>query len=286
MVKKVAAIHDLSGLGKCSLTVAIPVLSVLGVQACPLPTAVLTGQTGFPSYYMDDYTDKIDYYTEEWSKAGIRFDGIYTGFLANEAQVDKIFAFIDRFQQPDTLLVVDPVMGDNGKIYDTYTAELCGKMRCLASKANVITPNLTEACILADLEYQELISHNHSPDYLDRIGDLAKKLQRLGPKAVAITGIHHKSPSDPQEMLYNAVLQNQHISYFKSQIWGNSYSGTGDIFASILCGCILQGRSLTDAAGLATELIAAAIRDAFQENIDRNHGVDFERYLYMLLETQ
>ena len=147
-MKKIAVLNDLSGMGKCSLTAAIPVISVMGVQACPLPTAILSAQTGFPSYYCDDYTDRMDKFMDEWQKMDFHPDGIYTGFLADAAQADKAVDFIQRFKKKETKVLVDPVMGDDGEEYPIYTEELCEKMRMLVREAAVITPNITEAVLL------------------------------------------------------------------------------------------------------------------------------------------
>ncbi|MFR3412443.1 MAG: hypothetical protein ACLTS1_07925 [Coprococcus sp.] len=130
MIKRVAVINDLSGLGKCSLTAAIPVLSVMGVQACPLPTAVLTNQTGYDSYYCTDFTDKIDHYTEEWQKRGLTLDAISTGYLGSADQAEKILNFCEKFRTPSTLLFVDPVMGDSGVKYDIFTPKTPKHTRC------------------------------------------------------------------------------------------------------------------------------------------------------------
>ncbi len=147
-MKKIAVIQDLSGLGKCSLTAAIPVISVMGVQAVPLPTAVLSNQTGYPSYYCDDYTEHMGQIMDEWEKRGFSPDGIYTGFLADEEQADKILDFLRRFRKEKTMVLVDPVMGDNGSAYGIYTEGLREKMLQLVGNAHVITPNLTEALLL------------------------------------------------------------------------------------------------------------------------------------------
>lgn len=282
MIKKVATINDLSGLGKCSLTVALPVLSVLGVQACPLPTAVLTAQTGFPNYYLDDYTDKMHHYITQWKALDVHFDGIYTGFLANEAQVAEILEFIHSFRTPNTLLLVDPVMGDHGKIYSTYTPALCEKMKHLVSLADAITPNLTEACILTDTDYSSLIAHGKDSDYLERIAQLGKRLTALGPKTVVITGVH--MVEDGCEYIYNVVIDQQQVSYAKSRSYGGGYSGTGDIYASILCGYLLQGRSASAAAQKAASFIEVALKETFEAGVDRNEGIFFEPHLGMLLE--
>ena len=136
MTKKVAVINDLSGLGRCSLTAAISVLSAMGIQACPLPTAILSSQTEYPSYYCYDFTDKMDYFRQEWKKLGTCFSGIYTGYIASVPQIEEIFHFLDTFQTPDTFLLVDPVMGDDGMTYDMYTSEFLSAMKELTARAD------------------------------------------------------------------------------------------------------------------------------------------------------
>ena len=155
MTKKIAVINDLSGLGRCSLTAAISVLSAMGVQPCPLPTAILSSQTEYPSYYCYDFTDKMEYFRQEWQKLGTTFSGIYTGYTASVEQIRQIFRFLDTFQTEDTFLLVDPVMGDDGVTYDMYTPELLDGMKRLVNRADVITPNLTEFCLLTDTNYSD-----------------------------------------------------------------------------------------------------------------------------------
>lgn len=170
MTKKIAVINDLSGFGRCSLTAAISVISAMGIQACPLPTALLTAQTGYPHYYMDDYTDKMDIYRQEWLKMGQHFNGIYTGFVASEAQIDQIFHFIETFHTQDTFLLVDPVMGDDGIKYDMFTPKLLEKMKALAEAADIITPNLTELCLLTDASYDTIMEITDKNILIDVIG--------------------------------------------------------------------------------------------------------------------
>ena len=148
MMKKIAVINDLSGLGKCSLTAAIPVISVMGVQACPFPTAVLSNQTGYETYFCEDLTRQMTPYMEQWKKRGFIPDGIYTGFLSDEKQADKILKFMDLFAGEETLILTDPVMGDDGEVYPIYTEGLRSRFRELVSRSYVITPNLTEALLL------------------------------------------------------------------------------------------------------------------------------------------
>ena len=234
MTKKAVLINDLSGLGKCSLTAAIPVLSVMGIQACPMPTAVLTSQTGFESFYCNDCTDKLDYYTSEWKKLGFQPDGIYTGFLSSEKQVDKILSFIDSFETDNTLVLVDPVLGDGGRTYSLFTETLGKKMKKLVSVADVITPNLTECCILCDTDYSELIKNADSPDFLDTVAELAKKLLQLYKvKTVIVTGIEHKI-SDEVTKINNLIAADDEVFCVSCEKTGGSYSGTGDLFASVV----------------------------------------------------
>jgi len=156
MVKKIAALNDISGFGKCSLSAAIPIISALGVQPCPLPTAVLSNQTCYDSYYMCDLTAQMDDMINKWKELGFGFDGIYTGFIASTLQAEKILKFVKEFKKEDVLFVADPVMGDEGVIYPSFTEELCEKIKLIAQQAEIITPNVTELGILA----------GESPDYV------------------------------------------------------------------------------------------------------------------------
>lgn len=284
MVKRVAVINDLSGLGKCSLTAAIPVLSVMGVQACPLPTAILTNQTGYNSYYSDDYTDKIDHYTEEWQKQGLTLDGIYSGYLGSARQVEKILHFIQVFQKEHTMLFVDPVMGDLGKPYDIYSPEFGENMRELVLHADVITPNLTEYCILSDIDYHELVSHQKEPDYLDLIASYGNTLLSQGIQTIIITGIIYQSDTDSSEKYYNLILTQDGFTTVSSPIYGGSYSGTGDLLSSVVCASMTKGDSAHTAVERAVRFLTPAIKETSEEQIPRNDGINFESYMSLLLD--
>lgn len=283
MVKKVAVINDLSGLGKCSLTAAIPVLSVLGVQACPLPTAVLTNQTGYDSYHCTDFTDKIDYYTEEWQKRGLTLDGIYTGYLGSAEQVEKILSFCKVFRQKGTLLFVDPVMGDSGETYDIYTPTLRTQMKKLVLHADVITPNLTEFCLLADIDYSELTSHAEDGDYLEQIACAGQPLLDAGIGTIVITGILYCGNGDTSQNYYNIVLTQDGFEAVSSGSHGGSYSGTGDLLASVVCASMVRGDSAITAVKRACHFIEQSLIDTVAENVPRNDGINFEPCLRLLL---
>ena len=282
-MKKIALINDLSGFGKCSLTAAIPVVSCLGVQACPLPTSVLSAQTGFPSYYCDDYTNKMNYFTDEWKRMNVTFDGIYSGYLGSSDQIHNVLYFLEQFHAKDTLYLADPVMGDNGRRIRIFTDELLDTMKTLTKKANVITPNLTELCLLANADYDELSSHSSDQDYLKRIEELEYSLLAKAEvrQTVLVTGIIRSDGE--QTYMGNLALSEKETFYHETPFTGMSFSGTGDLFASVIAGSLVQGYCLKDAVLKATNFLQPAIEEASMENIERNHGVHFEKYLNLLL---
>ncbi len=263
-VKKVAAINDLSGFGRCSLTVALPIISSFGLQCIPLPTAILSNHTAYDSYFFDDYTDKMPAYYAQWEKLGLEFDCIYTGFLGSEKQIDITFDFIEKFGK-NTLLLVDPVMGDDGKIYTTYTKEMCEKIKKLAAAADIITPNITEACLLSDTEYKEDFT-------AEEIGAIAEKIHRSGTGTVIITGLHKD----------NAV-GNYIYDGASTIVTGESlpcrYCGTGDLFASLLCGHVLCGKNIKEAVEKSADFVHDALLRTYSAGTDSKDGIEFERLI-------
>lgn len=280
MVKKIAVIQDLSGFGKCSLTAAIPVISVMGVQPCPLPTAVLSAQTGYPSYYLDDYTDKMEYIRSEWEKLGAHFDGIYTGFVASEDQIDRIFDFLDTFRKEDAFLLVDPVMGDDGVKYDMFTDGLLEKMKALACQADVVTPNLTELCLLTEADY-ETVCGLPGELKIEVLHQMADSLLQKGAKHILVTGIHLVENGEAK--IGNLIIDQEQCELIAFPYIGGSYSGTGDLFASIIAGGVVRGDSLRDLCMLAGRFIEAAMRDSAVDQVEEVAGTEFEQHLGMLL---
>ena len=276
MIKKAAVINDISGFGKCSLTATIAVLSVMGVQPCPMPTAVLTNQTGYKNHYCIDLTDELCHYKEMWSLNNESFDGIYSGYIADKIQVDIIFDFISTFRKSNTVVLVDPVMGDNGRLYSAFSNETCKKVCSLARSADIITPNLTELCILTDTDFEELNSHCKSDDFLNRISDVAKGAFSHSEQKIVVTGIKKG------KCLYNGVFTKQDCSFVKAECHGGSFSGTGDIFASIVFASVVNGESLVSAVKKAVSFIEKATADTAKEPYDRNDGINFEKFLYQL----
>lgn len=299
-MKKIAVIQDLSGLGKCSLTAAIPVISVMGVQAVPLPTAVLSNQTGYSSYYCDDYTDRMGQIMDQWEKRKFHPDGIYTGFLAGEKQADQILQFFDRFCGNETMVLVDPVMGDNGKAYGIYTEGLRERMLELAGKAQVITPNLTEALLLLyggekmERQYQKLLAlpGKSRLEEIKRTG--MALMERFSLQTAVITGVEYEEDKPSAEEVFteekagnsvlmgNLVVEKKEVSWHFAVKRGGSYSGTGDLFASVLSAGLVQGLSMKNCVEMAVNFLGNSIQDALLEGTDRNDGVCFEKYLWML----
>ena len=292
MTKKIAVINDLSGFGRCSLTAAISVLSAMGVSPCPLPTAILSAQTGYPSYYCDDYTDKMEYIRREWKNMGAKFDGIYTGFVASEEQIRQIFQFLDTFHHDGSFLLVDPVMGDDGIHYDMFTDTLLSLMKELVFRAEIITPNVTELCLLTDTDYGHITGikqpsllsgkNGYNKPLLKEIAILAQSLCRQQIKHVVVTGIRFTDKDGIQKMGNLYATENSY-EMFSFPYVGGSYSGTGDLFASCLCAGIARGDDIPSIIQTAGTFIELALSDSVKERIDRNDGVNYEKYLSLLI---
>lgn len=271
MIKKVAAIHDLSGVGRCSLTVILPTLSVMGIQVCPVPTAILSTHTGgFGDVAMRDLTDQMMPTLEHYKRLGMSFDCVYSGFLASTAQVDHCLAFLSAYK--DALKVVDPVMADHGKPYKTCTPELRHRMKELVSAADLITPNMTEAAMLLG-EDPSYIPRSHSD-----VKSMLARLSALGPDTVVITSVYTGTES------YNAGYDARANKYWKVPFKPISvaYPGTGDVFASVLTGSLLSGDSLPIAMSRATDFLEVAIMTTFSYDADVREGIMLERCLSRL----
>ncbi len=281
-MKKVAAFNDLSGFGKCSLGVAIPILSVMGVQCCTIPTAVLTSQSGYEHHYCQDLTHFIANYTKAWAQNGESFDGLYSGYTASAEQITLFMEFVDTFYKENTLLLVDPVMGDDGHTYKMFTPELNQKMTALARRADLITPNLTEACLLADRSIEDIEKCSRASDVLELAMEVGNQLLQIADKKqeVIITGI--KCCHQDESMIYNLLFSESDNFLYGSSFTGKSYSGTGDLMASILCGAKMNGLSTRDSLVLATDFITTCIADTMKEDIPCQEGVNFEKFLYQL----
>lgn len=273
--KKVAAIHDLSGLGRCSLTVIIPVLSAMGVQVCPVPTAVLSAHTGYSEFVIRDLTDFIKPALEHYKKLGTDFDCIYTGFLASSEQIDHCLEFLSSY--PEALKVVDPVMGDGGKAYPTYTREMCSRMSELVAVADIITPNLTEASILLGEEYPT------SPMRSSEVKSWLVRLSKQGAKIVVITSVNL---ADGGMSTIGYDKENNSFWKIRNDYVPANYSGTGDMFTSVLIGSLLKGDSLPIAMNRATAFTELTVKTTYSYQTPRTDGLMLESQLPWLTSYQ
>ena len=280
-MKTVAAINDICGFGKCSLVADISVLGAMGLQVCPLPTGVYTAQTVYPQHKNKSNTDMIDAFTENWSEMGAVFDGIIAGFLLEPVQARKGQHFVKVFHKPGTLLLVDPVMGDEGVTYANYSEELHGIIAELAAEADIITPNLGELFLLAG-ETIERSEEMHGEALVERTAQLAKRLLNKPGKIVAVTGIRLQDAEG--ELLGNLLVTQEQTKLYTIRPCGGYFSGTGDLFAAALLGGILKGKKPFDALTLAADFLKEAARSASERGADPRAGSDFEQHLHMLVE--
>lgn len=268
--KKVAVVNDFSGFGRCSIAVSLPILSVMKIQCCPVPTSIFSNHTGFDSYFFDDYTEKMESYIEEWKKLDLRFEGICTGFLGSERQIELVRRFLEDFTTENTCVLIDPVMGDYGKPYPTYTTQMCLEMKKLVQFADILTPNLTEACILTDTPYREKWK-------LSQIEKMAEQLSDCGPEKIVITGIPQGS------FVANLCYEKgQEIKMIRTHRVGTSRSGTGDIFAAILMADAVNGVPFKGSVKKASGFIKKCIISSIEKEIPLTDGVCFEEHLAKL----
>lgn len=274
LIPRVAAVHDLSGFGRCSLTVAIPILSAMGVQCCPLPTAFLSTHTGdFEGYTFLDLTDEMEKAAAHWKSLGLKFQAVYSGFLGSEHQIEVVERFIRDFRGNDTIIVVDPVMGDGGLVYKTYTPAMCEGMKRLSEKADVITPNLTEAALLLDIPYHRL------PHDEQGLREIVEKLSLGGRRSVVLTGFS-SAPHLTGALCFDALTGEP--STIQVERVDREFYGTGDVFSSVLTGALVKGCSLHDSAAQAADFILACAKLTAKNNLPLREGVDFEPLLGLL----
>ena len=267
--KRIALINDMTGFGRCSIAVELPLISAMKIQACPLPTAVLSVHTGFAEHYIDDYTDRMRPYMENWAVNGLEFDGICTGFLGSVEQINIVEEFVQRFKKSFTRVMVDPVMGDYGKLYSSYTPEICREMKRLLKHADLVTPNLTEACQLLDEAYPENGAIGE-----EALAKMAKALAERGPEQVVITGLQGEG-----QVLNFVYEKGGSHSIVREPKIGGDRSGTGDAFAAIVAGGLVRGSSLQQSVEKAAGFITKALRYTVELDLPWNYGLAFEEYL-------
>ena len=281
MIKKIAVINDLSGFGKCSLTAAIPVISALKVQACPMPTSVLSNQTCYSSFYIKELTEEMPLIAAKWLELGFEFDGIYSGFLSEEKQADEVIRVVELFKKKNTLFILDPVMGDENAPYENYTEGLRDKMLYLASKADIVLPNVTELCLLSGLSPLSFTKSDKT-DKTDEITAAAQDFSQKSGADVIVTGVN--TIEEGRKFINNIIVSGNTIKTVKKEKLKGGYSGTGDIMSSIVSAMAVRGFSIETAVKTAADFIYRAVEDTAKCDININDGVNFEKFLGSLTD--
>lgn len=269
--KRLALINDLSGFGRCSLAVSLPIISSMKIQGCVIPTVILSAHTAYKGVFKDDYTEKLPQFISSWKNLQINFDGIYIGYLGSAEQISIMEDFINNFKHENTKVIVDPVMGDGGKLYSTFPEDLAKNLNRLVKMADLITPNLTEACYVLNIPY---IGDNTTNEQIEKI---LKDLNKLGPKLIVMTGIKKEG-----NILRNAIYDNGNISYIDREKIGEDRHGTGDIFSSVIVGEIMRGKSLYNSVKRACEFVEKSINYSIKLNVSPKEGACFEEFLHEL----
>lgn len=274
-MKRIVTVQDISCVGKCSLTVALPIISAMGIEAAIIPTAVLSTHTMFSGFTVKDLTDQIKPITDHWKNEGITFDAMYTGYLGSFEQIDLMKEMADSFVKEGSLLFVDPAMADNGKLYPAFNEEFAKYMATLCAKADYVVPNITEACFLLGEEYKEKYDESY-------VKSLLKKLTDLGAKTAILTGVSFEE-GKTGVMGYDSAKDEYYYYSHKKQ--SRSYHGTGDIFSSTCLGGIVRGLSWKDAARIAADYTSESIRLTIEDPKGNDYGVNFEEAVPFLLES-
>ena len=274
--KKIALINDMSCVGRCSLTAALPIVSACGFQAVPLPTGVFSAQSEFEGFVCADLTDRMQSFSDHWKDIGVRFDAIYTGYLATRQQAETVKRFLIDFKKSDTLLIVDPVMGDNGEFYSGIDESLISEMRFLCAMADVITPNVTEAEMIAGIECTQ------PPYSADHIKELLINLRNLGTGRIVITGIESE---DGQIgcAVYDSYTRKANM-FFTPKAEGR-FPGSGDVFASTLVSAIMKGKEFTDAVQIAMTFTCDCVEKTALSDDPRGFGLQFEPQIENLIKA-
>ena len=273
-MKRIVSIQDISCLGKCSLTVALPIISAMGVECSIVPTAVLSTHTMFQNFTCKDLTDQIGPIALHWQAEKIRFDAIYTGYLASAEQIGDVCDFFDAFKTEDNLIVVDPVMADNGKLYPAFGPEFPAEMAKVCAKADLIVPNLTEASLLTGLPYRTEYDESY-------IREMLQALAKLGPRYVALTGVSFEKGR--LGVMYYDQKEDTYGSYFAEHLPA-SFHGTGDVFASTCVGALMRGLPLGEALALAADYTVECIRLTLASPEAKWYGVEFESAIPYLVK--
>lgn len=273
-MKRIVTVQDISCVGKCSLTVALPIISAMGTEAAVLPTAVLSTHTMFKGFTFCDLTDEIEPISSHWKKENMDFDAVYTGYLGSARQIALTKDLISKFKGEDTLVLVDPAMADGGRMYTGFEKSFALEMATLCSVADIIVPNLTEASFMLGEEY---VAEGYDEEY---IKDMLKKLTALGCKTAVITGVSFEK--DKLGVMSYDSESGEYFSYFRERI-PESFHGTGDVFASTFLGALMRERSVGDSLKIATDFTVECIKATLGNPQERKYGVNFEEEIPYLV---
>ena len=274
-MKRIVTIQDISCVGKCSLTVALPIISAMGIETAIIPTAVLSTHTAFDGFTFCDLTDEINPIADHWKKEKFRFDAIYTGYLGSVKQVDIVADFIDGFREDENVVFVDPVMGDNGKLYTGFDTDFVKEMAMLCKKADIIAPNMTEAAFLLGIDYKD---GGYDEEYVKNI---LLKLCDFGCKSVVLTGVSFDK-TNLGVMGYNSETDSFFSSFNKKVPY--MCHGTGDVFSSACVGAMVRGFSLEKSADIAADYTAECLKANAEDEDSIWYGVNFESKIPYLIE--
>lgn len=268
--KKIAVINDFTGFGRCSIAVSLPIISHLRIQCCPLPTAIFSNHTEYESFYQEDFTHGMESYMGEWKKLGLTFSGIATGYLNSAEQIRIVKDFIMQWKSKDTQVVIDPVMGDHGETYPVYEGELCRRMKELVALSDIVTPNVTEACILTDTPYREKFTKTE-------LIFLAEAISAMGPEKIVITGV------DCGSFIGNLCYEkDREPVLLRTKRIGSRRAGTGDIFAAVIAADAVNGVDLETSVRRAAHFVSTCIRRSAELDLPALDGVCFEEVLHTL----
>lgn len=300
--QKIALVNDITGFGRCSTAVMAPIVSAMTIQAVAVPTAILSAHTQFPHYYYEDFTPKMREYIQSYKDLKLEFDGIATGFLGSEEQVDIVADFIESFKKEKTMVLVDPVMGDDGILYRTYTKGMCERMRELVKYAHILTPNLTELCVLLDTDYgngkfsldelhdmcAELANQGDRPSSAEPAQNSAEPNQsssepgipaRRGPKHIVVTGI----PFNDYQIMNYIYTKDEDPRIVMVDKIGENRGGTGDVISAVIAGKYLTGHSFYDSVKIAAEFTSKCLKYCEETDVPNTWGLSFEMFLKDLI---
>lgn len=272
--------NDISGLGKCSLSVQLPILNHMNISTSPVPTGVFSCQSGFPSFHYTDLQDQVSRTIKDFIEMNIKFDGLIAGFMMSKAQLEILETYLLHPYNKNNLILIDPILGDDGKQFSFFNREYLRKMQEIVDKADIITPNLTELCLLSNVDYEELISHSFLPlnDYMDKISDIAGSLFSNRLQKIIVTGIR-SSDKDNSHAVYNLLVSQNTKNYTTGEFKMGNYSGTGDILAALMFGYLVNGTKEMEALKKTSEILQRIINQSVEKKMEGRFGTSFETEL-------